>query len=107
MPDTVILARVVQACDDPCQRTSMCTRWSDTVPTPTTLLVSGGVMPWSSMFIVTESGALQTLAALVRSGQLDLDLVRISSFAFADLPAAMERAARMRGLDCTVVRLAG
>ena len=52
-------------------------------------------------------GAFGTLAALVRSGQLDLGLVRVSSFTFADLPEAMEQAAKMRGLDCTVVKVAG
>jgi hypothetical protein len=43
---------------------------------------------------------------LVRSGQLDLSKVNIRSFAMQDLPQAMDQAARMRGLDCTVVRLA-
>ena len=50
-------------------------------------------------------GAFQTLAALVRSGQLDLSLVRISTFGLRELPEAMEQAAEMRGLDCTVIRM--
>ena len=50
--------------------------------------------------------AFRTLVALVRSGQLDLGKVNIRSFAMQDLPQAMDQAARMRGLDCTVVRLA-
>lgn len=52
-------------------------------------------------------GAFRTLVALVRSGLLDLDLVRVNSFAFGELPEAMEQAAKMRGLDCTVVKVAG
>lgn len=52
-------------------------------------------------------GAFRTLAALVRAGQLDLGLVRVSSFGLRELPEAMERAARMRGLDCTVIRMGG
>lgn len=52
-------------------------------------------------------GAFQTLASLLRSGLLDLGLVRLSTFGFKELPAAMERAAEMRGLDCTVVTMSG
>lgn len=48
----------------------------------------------------------RTLVALVRAGLLDLGKVNIRSFAMAELPQAMDQAARMRGLDCTVVRLA-
>ena len=51
-------------------------------------------------------GAFRTLAALVRSGLLDLGLVRISSFALGELREAMAQAAKMRGLDCTVVKVA-
>lgn len=52
-----------------------------------------------------QPGAFKTLVALVRSGLLDLDLVRVTSFSLKELPAAMKRAATMRGLDCTVVRI--
>ena len=53
-----------------------------------------------------QPGAFGTLAALVRSGQLDLGLVWVSSFAFSELPEAMAQAAKMRSLDCTVVKVA-
>lgn len=49
--------------------------------------------------------AYRRLVALVRGGLLDLDLVRLSRFAMEDLAAAMEQAARMRGLDCTVLTM--
>jgi alcohol dehydrogenase len=49
--------------------------------------------------------AFQTLVALVRSGQLDLGLVRVSTFGLRELPEALERAANMRGLDCTVINM--
>ena len=49
--------------------------------------------------------ALQTLTALIRSGQLDLGLVRVSTFELRELPAAMEQAAKMRALDWTVVSM--
>ena len=52
-------------------------------------------------------GTIQTLAALVRSGLLDLGLVRVSSFALGELPEAMQQAAKMRSLDCTVLKVAG
>lgn len=45
--------------------------------------------------------------ALVRAGLLSLDPVRVGGFAFGDLPEAMQHAAAMRGLDCTVVRIPG
>jgi len=51
-------------------------------------------------------GAFRTLASLVRSGQLDLAKVRVRSFPMRELPQAMDHAAKMRGLDCTVVHLA-
>jgi len=51
--------------------------------------------------------ALKTLAALVRSGLLDLDLVRVTCFGFEELPDAMKQAAKMRGLDCVVVIIRG
>ncbi len=49
---------------------------------------------------------LRTLVSLVRSGLLDLAKVNVRSFPMQDLPQAMEHAAKARGLDCTVVRLA-
>jgi len=49
--------------------------------------------------------AFRTLVSLVRSGLLDLDRVDIRSFAMEALPQAMDQAAKMRGLDCTIVRL--
>ena len=56
-------------------------------------------------FMYARTDALLRLPALVRSGLLDLDLVSISSFDLKDLPEAMRRAAAMRGLECTVVRM--
>jgi alcohol dehydrogenase len=53
-----------------------------------------------------RASAFRTLVALVRAGLLDLDKVNITSFPMQDLPQAMDQAAQMRGLDCTVVRLA-
>jgi alcohol dehydrogenase len=53
-----------------------------------------------------ESDALRRLVTLIADGLLDLDLVRLRTFAFEDLHAAMDAAAAMRGLDCTVVTLA-
>ena len=50
-------------------------------------------------------GAFQTLAALVRSSQLDRGLVRVSTCGLRELPEAMEQAAKMRGLDCAVVTM--
>jgi alcohol dehydrogenase len=49
--------------------------------------------------------AFRTLVSLVRGGLLDLEAVRIKSFPFADLSAAADAAAAMRGLDCTVIRM--
>jgi alcohol dehydrogenase len=43
------------------------------------------------------------LIGLVRSGLLDLAPVRLQCFGLDDLPQAMDVAAQMRGLDCTVV----
>lgn len=57
--------------------------------------------------VMYRPGALQKLAARVRSGLLDLGVVRVSSFARGELPAAMQQAARMRGLDCTALKIAG
>jgi alcohol dehydrogenase len=52
-----------------------------------------------------EPSAYRTLIALGRSRLLDLDTVRIKSFCFRDLPAAIDAAAQMSGLDCTVVSM--
>jgi alcohol dehydrogenase len=52
-------------------------------------------------------GDFRTLVSLVRSGLLDLDKVHIRAFPMEELPRAMDIAAQMRGLDCTVVRLSG
>jgi alcohol dehydrogenase len=43
---------------------------------------------------------------LVRAGLLNLDAVRIRLFPFSELPAAMDAAERMQGLECTVLSLA-
>ncbi len=51
--------------------------------------------------------AFKTAVSLVRSGLLDLDLVVVRTFALAALPEAMKRAAEMRGLECTVVKIVG
>jgi alcohol dehydrogenase len=45
------------------------------------------------------------LVALVRMGALDLGAVDVKTFPLAELPSAMEHAAKMRGLDCTVVTM--
>jgi len=47
--------------------------------------------------------AIARLLELVRAGLLDLSRVRLASHALADLPAAMAGAAKMRGLDATVL----
>ncbi|HUB91444.1 MAG TPA: zinc-binding alcohol dehydrogenase family protein [Dyella sp.] len=47
------------------------------------------------------------LIRLVRAGLLDLEAVRLQQYALEELPQAMDAAARMRGLDCTVVKLNG
>jgi len=47
----------------------------------------------------------ETLISLVRSGLLDLSSVKIRGFAMDELPGAMNAAARMRGLDCTVLNV--
>jgi hypothetical protein len=39
------------------------------------------------------------------AGTLDLDLINLQSFALADLEAAMDAAAGMRGLDMTAVTM--
>jgi alcohol dehydrogenase len=52
-----------------------------------------------------RASAYLGLVALLRAGLLDLGPVRIASFALADLPQAIEAAATMRGLACTVVRM--
>jgi alcohol dehydrogenase len=46
------------------------------------------------------------LMALVTSGLIDLNAIAIRSFAFEELAAAMAAAARMRGLDMTVLDIA-
>lgn len=45
------------------------------------------------------------LLTLVRARLLDLDLVNLASYTLADLMRAMDAAAGMSGLDCTVVTL--
>ncbi|MEM7399100.1 MAG: hypothetical protein AAF354_09180 [Pseudomonadota bacterium] len=47
--------------------------------------------------------AYQVLLSLIRTGRLNLDSVSLKTFDLADLVAAMDDAAQMRGLDCTVV----
>jgi alcohol dehydrogenase len=46
------------------------------------------------------------LLALIATGLLDLELVNIRRFALAELPSAMDAAARMRGLDATILECA-
>ncbi len=50
-----------------------------------------------------EPSAFLTAISLIRSGLLNLDAVRVKSFALNELPAAMDAAAAMRGLDCTIL----
>jgi alcohol dehydrogenase len=52
-----------------------------------------------------RANAFETLVSLVRSGLLDLETVKVNSFPMDELPAAMEAAARMRGLDCTILNI--
>ncbi|RFB79364.1 quinone oxidoreductase family protein [Methylovirgula sp. 4M-Z18] len=49
--------------------------------------------------------AFNVLKSLIRSNLLDLDAVTIRSFALPDLRQAIDAAARMSGLDCTVVMM--
>lgn len=48
---------------------------------------------------------LRRLVGLVRGGLLDLQRVRLRSFGFDRLPAAMDAAASMSGLDATVLEM--
>ncbi len=50
-------------------------------------------------------GTYEQLLALVRAGLLDLGAVRARTFAMDTLPAAIDHAATMRGLDCTLVTM--
>lgn len=52
-----------------------------------------------------RAGAFRTLASLTRARLLDLDKVNVRTFPMGELPQAMDHAAKMRGLDCTIVRL--
>jgi alcohol dehydrogenase len=52
-----------------------------------------------------EPRAFLAWICLVRSGLLNLDAIRVKSFPFNELPAALNAAAAMRGLDCTVIRM--
>lgn len=47
--------------------------------------------------------AMPRLVRLIRSGQVDLEAVRVTTFPLTDVPEAIEQAASSRGLDCTVV----
>jgi len=60
----------------------------------------------SAHFAASRPAAFRTLVALVRAGLLDLDKINVHSFPMQDLPQAMDHAAQMRGLDCTIVTLA-
>ncbi|WP_206951264.1 zinc-binding dehydrogenase [Trinickia acidisoli] len=53
-------------------------------------------------FMYTRADYL-TLVALVASGQLSLDAVDVTTYAFARLEAAIDRAGSAQGLQCTVV----
>jgi alcohol dehydrogenase len=80
---------------------------SMTVPLPLTygeMMINDWEVIGNFMY---QPSAFKTLASLIRSGQLDLDLVRISRFPLSELPEAMRKAAAMRGLDCTVVTISG
>ncbi len=52
-----------------------------------------------------RSNAFRTLASLIRCGLLNLAAVRVKTYSLEELPAAAEAAARMRDLDCTVIRI--
>ena len=56
-------------------------------------------------FMYQRTDALKKLPALVRSGLLDLGLVRVSSFGLDELPEAIKHAASMHGFDCTVMMM--
>ncbi len=61
---------------------------------------------WSVMGqFMYPKDATARLAAMVMAGTLDLDLINLQSFALADLEAAMDAAAGMRGLDMTAVTM--
>jgi alcohol dehydrogenase len=49
--------------------------------------------------------ATARLAAMISAGTLDLGAIDLTTFALADLDDAMDAAARMRGLDLTVVTM--
>jgi alcohol dehydrogenase len=49
--------------------------------------------------------AIARLAAMIAAGTLDLGKVDLETFALADLGAAMDAAAAMRALDCTVITM--
>lgn len=49
--------------------------------------------------------AIGRLAAMIAAGTLDLGSINLKTFALADLDQAMDAAAGMRGLDCTVVTI--
>jgi alcohol dehydrogenase len=53
------------------------------------------------------AGAYQKLVQLIAMGALSLDKVSIQRFELADLDEAMTAAARMKGLDCTIVTMGG
>ena len=49
--------------------------------------------------------AYPSLLKLVAGGMLDLGAVNVATYALADLPNAIEAAANMGGLDCTVITI--
>jgi alcohol dehydrogenase len=48
----------------------------------------------------------KVLVSLLRAGLLDLDVVKLHSFALPDLQQAIVAAANMKGLECTIVKAA-
>ncbi|HEU4729123.1 MAG TPA: zinc-binding alcohol dehydrogenase family protein [Kofleriaceae bacterium] len=84
----------------------LCLMGSLTVPLP---LAYGELIlnDWSirGRFMYPQS-AISRLLAMAGAGTLDLGAVDVTSFALADLPAALERAARMRGLEAVIVAMA-
>jgi hypothetical protein len=50
-------------------------------------------------------GALARLVAMAAAGTLDVGAVEVRSFALDALPAAMEAAARIRGLEAVTVTM--
>ncbi|HET7500898.1 MAG TPA: zinc-binding dehydrogenase [Kofleriaceae bacterium] len=83
----------------------LCLMGSLTVPLP----LSYGELLFNDWSIhgrfMYPPGAISRLLAMAGAGTLDVGAVDVTSFALAELPAAIERAARMRGLEAVLVAM--